>query len=62
MAIYFLITVDEFGLIEDPDSLDVPNRLALLLEALRSADEFLKDSIVSFAMRLEITDVEGQQV
>ena len=62
MAIYYFNIRDEFGLIEDPDGLEFPSRLALLLEALRSADEFLEDSAAPSRMRLEITDTQGQTI
>ncbi len=62
MAIYYFNIRDEFGLIEDQDGLDLPDRFALMLEALRSADEFLQDSITPSQMRLEITDTRGQTI
>jgi hypothetical protein len=62
MAKYYFNIRDEFGLIEDPDGLEFPSRLALLLEALRSADEFLEDSVAPSRMRLEITDTQGHTI
>ncbi len=62
MAIYYFNIRDEFGLIEDPDGLEFPSRLALFLEVLRSTDEFLEDSVAPTRMRLEITDTQGQTI
>jgi hypothetical protein len=62
MGIYYFNIRDQFGLIEDKDGMELPDRMALLLEVIRSADEFLKDSTTPHEMRFEITDIEGRTI
>jgi len=62
MGIYFFNVRDEVGLIEDEDGIELPDDLALWLEAIRSVDEFVRDASTFAPMRLEVTDIEGRTV
>ncbi len=62
MGIYYFNIRDELGLIEDTDGMELPDRTALLLEVMRSADEFLQDTAALRRMRFEVTDAEGRTI
>jgi hypothetical protein len=62
MKTYFFNIRDEIGLIEDEDGIELSDDLALWLEAIRSVDEFVRDSATFSPMRLEVTDIEGRTV
>jgi hypothetical protein len=62
MRTYFFNIRDEWGLIEDEDGIELSDEVALWLEAIRSVDEFVRDTSVFSPMRLEVTDIEGRTV
>ena len=62
MRTYFFNIRDELGLIEDEDGIELSDEVALWLEAIRSVDEFVRDTSVFSPMRLEVTDIEGRTV
>jgi hypothetical protein len=62
MRTYFFNIRDEVGLIEDEDGIELSDDLALWLEAIRSVDEFVRDTSTFSPMRLEVTDTEGRTV
>ncbi len=62
MAIYYFHIRDKLGVIEDTDGIELPDRATLLIEAIRSADEFLSEAVAVLAMRFEIVDAQGQIV
>ncbi|PVE24912.1 hypothetical protein DC522_08305 [Microvirga sp. KLBC 81] len=62
MGIYYFHIRDEFGLIEDQDGIELPDRVALLMEVIQSADEFARETTVQPKMRFEVTDADGRTV
>ena len=62
MRTYFFNIRDELGLIEDEDGIELSDEGALWLEAIRSVDEFVRDTSAFSPRRLEVTDVEGRTV
>ncbi len=62
MRTYFFNIRDEAGLIADDDGIELYDDLALWLEAIRSVDEFIRDTSTFSPMRLEVTDIEGRTV
>ena len=62
MGLYFFNVRDAVGLIEDEDGVELADDLALWLEAIRSVDEFVRDTSTFSPMRLEVTDMEGRTV
>ena len=62
MAIYQFHIRDTHGLILDEDGMELPNVLAALREAMRSADEFLNHASAPTDMVFEITDEAGRLV
>jgi uncharacterized protein DUF6894 len=62
MITYFFNIRDEAGLIEDEDGIELSDGLGLWLEAIRSVDEFVRDTVTFPPMRLEVTDTEGRTV
>ncbi len=62
MAIYQFHIRDQHGLILDEDGMELPNVLAAVQEAMRSADEFLNQAAVPADMAFEITDEAGHLV
>jgi hypothetical protein len=62
MRTYFFNIRDEMGLIEDEDGIELSDEVALWLEAIRSVDEFVRDTSAFSPMRLEVTDIEGRTV
>ena len=62
MAIYQFHIRDQHGLILDEDGMELPNVLAALREAMRSADEFLNHTSAPTDMAFEITDEAGHLV
>jgi hypothetical protein len=62
MELYYFHIRDDFGMVEDPDGIELPNRRALLIEAIRSADEFAREAVPRRQMRLEIADAAGRTV
>jgi hypothetical protein len=62
MGTYFFNIRDEAGLIEDVDGIELSEGLGLWLEAIRSVDEFVRDTSTFSPMRLEVTDTEGRTV
>ena len=62
MRTYFFNIRDEWGLIEDEDGIELSDEVALWLEAIRSVDEFVRDTSAFSPMRLEVTDIEGRTV
>lgn len=62
MGTYFFNIRDEVGLIEDEDGIEISDEVALWLEAIRSVDEFVRDTSAFSPMRLEVTDIEGRTV
>lgn len=62
MGIYYFHIRDELGLIEDSDGIDLPDDVAVLMEAIESADEFLRETVAPHQMRLEVVDADGRTV
>jgi hypothetical protein len=62
MRTYFFNIRDELGLIEDEDGIELSDEVALWLEAIRSVDEFVRDTSAFSPIRLEVTDIEGRTV
>ena len=62
MAIYYFNIRDELGLIRDEDGIELSDEVALLLEAIRSIDEFVRDSSLLRPMRLEVTNRSGETI
>jgi hypothetical protein len=62
MEIYYFHIRDDFGVVEDPDGIELPDRTALLLEVIRSADEFASEGASYGKMRFEIADANGRTV
>jgi 23S rRNA maturation-related 3'-5' exoribonuclease YhaM len=62
MGIYYFHIRDDFGVVEDPEGMEFPNRTALLIEVIRSADEFAREATSHRRMRLEIVDANGRMV
>ena len=62
MRTYFFNIRDDMGLIEDEDGIELSDEVALWLEAIRSVDEFVRDTLAFSPMRLEVTDIEGRTV
>jgi hypothetical protein len=62
MAIYQFHIRDQHGLILDEDGIELPNTLAAVREALRSASEFFADASAPTDMMFEITDEVGRLV
>jgi hypothetical protein len=62
MGTYFFNIRDDAGLIEDEDGIELSDEVALWLEAIRSVDEFVRDTSAFSPMRLEVTDIEGRTV
>jgi hypothetical protein len=62
MEIYYFHVRDDIGMVEDPDGIELPSRAALLIEAIRSADEFAREADPRRKMRLEIADAAGRTV
>ncbi|MBL0406552.1 hypothetical protein JKG68_21575 [Microvirga aerilata] len=62
MRTYFFNIRDDLGLIEDEDGIELSGEVALWLEAIRSVDEFVRDTSRCSPMRLEVTDSEGRTV
>jgi hypothetical protein len=62
MDIYYFHIRDDVGVVEDPDGIELPNRTALLMEAIRSADEFVREAAPLRKMRFEIADAAGRTV
>lgn len=62
MGIYYFHIRDEFGLIEDQDGIELPDRVALLMEVIQSADEFAREAAIRPRMRFEVTDAAGRTV
>jgi len=62
MELYYFHIRDDTGVVEDPDGIELPSRMALLMEAIRSADEFAREAVPRPKMRLEIADAAGRTV
>jgi hypothetical protein len=62
MEIYYFHIRDDVGVVEDPEGIELPSRMALLREAIRSADEFAREAVPRPKMRLEIADAAGRTV
>ena len=62
MELYYFHIRDDVGLVEDPDGIELPSRMALLVEAISSADEFAREAVPRPKMRLEIADAAGRTV
>jgi hypothetical protein len=62
MEIYYFHIRDDFGVVEDLEGIELPSRTALLMEAIRSADEFAREAVPCRKMRLEIANAAGQTV
>ncbi len=62
MAIHQFHIRDQHGLILDEDGVELPNALAAVREALRSASEFFADASAPTDMMFEITDEVGRLV
>ena len=62
MGIYFFHIRDDFGLVEDPDGIELPDMAALLAEVIRSVNELLREGTTHRRMRFEITDASGRIV
>jgi hypothetical protein len=62
MGIYYFHIRDDFGVVEDPDGIELPDRIALLLEVIRSGDEFASEGAAYRKMRFEIADANGRTV
>jgi hypothetical protein len=62
MGIYYFHIRDDFGVVEDPEGMEFPSRTALLMEVIRSADEFAREAASHRKMRLEIVDANGRTV
>jgi hypothetical protein len=62
MQTYYFHIRDDAGLVEDLDGIELPSPTALLMEAVRSADEFAREAVPQPKMRLEIADAAGRTV
>jgi hypothetical protein len=62
MELYYFHIRDDAGVVEDPEGIKLPSRMALLIEAVRSADEFAREAVPRPKMRLEIADAAGRTV
>jgi hypothetical protein len=62
MELYYFHIRDDAGVVEDPEGIELPSRTALLMEAIRSADEFAREAVSRPKMRLEIADAAGRTV
>ena len=62
MPIYQFHIRDQQGLILDEDGTELPDVLAALREAMKSANEFLTDASAPTDMAFEITDEAGRLV
>jgi hypothetical protein len=62
MELYYFHIRDDAGVVEDPEGIELPSRMALLMEAVRSADEFAREAVPQPKMRLEIADAAGRTV
>jgi hypothetical protein len=62
MGTYYFHIRDEFGTILDLDGIEVADQATLLIEAVRSADEFASEAIPKNGMRLEVADSDGRTV
>jgi len=62
MELYYFHIRDDAGVVEDLDGIELPSRTALLMEAIRSADEFAREAVPRPKMRLEIADAAGRPV
>jgi 23S rRNA maturation-related 3'-5' exoribonuclease YhaM len=62
MDIYYFHIRDDFGVVEDTEGMEFPNPTALLMEVIRSADEFVRDATSHRRMRLEIVDANGRMI
>jgi len=59
MELYYFHIRDDAGVVEDLDGIELPSRTALLMAAIRSADEFAREAVPRPKMRLEIADAAG---
>lgn len=62
MDLYYFHIRDDLGVVEDSEGMEFPNRTALLMEVIRSADEFAREATSQRRMRLEIVDANGRTV
>jgi len=62
VGLYFFHIRDDFGVVADPDGIELPDLAALLMEVLRSANELSREASTSRVMRFEIADVNGRTV
>jgi hypothetical protein len=62
MELYHFHIRDDAGVVEDREGIELPSRMALLMEAIRSADEFAREAVPHPKMRLEIADAAGRTV
>ncbi len=62
MGIYFFHIRDDFGLVEDPDGIELPDMAALLMEVVRSVNDLSREGTTHRRVRFEITDASGRIV
>ena len=62
MAIFQFHIRDQHGLVHDEDGIELPDAVAAVREAIRSADEFFAEASTSTDMTFEITDEAGRLV
>ncbi|KLK92441.1 hypothetical protein AA309_14635 [Microvirga vignae] len=61
-GLYHFHLRDGFGLIEDQDGIEPSASFALLMEAIQSGDEFIKEAVNRPEMHFEVADSDGRTV
>ena len=62
MELYFFHIRDDFGFMEDPDGIELPDLPALLAEVMRSVNELSQEATPPPNMRFEVADANGRTV
>jgi hypothetical protein len=62
MAIFQFHIRDQHGLVLDEEGVELPDAVAAVREAIRSADEFFAEASTPTNMSFEITDEAGRLV
>jgi hypothetical protein len=62
METYYFHIRDHLGRIDDHDGIALPSFMAMLVEAVRSADEFAREVELHRDIRFEIEDMHGRTV
>ena len=62
MKLYFFHIRDDYGVVENPDGVELPDLAALLAEVIRSVNELSREASTHPSMRFEIADANGRTV